>query len=135
LAASPAYLDSRGRPQHPGELLGHACLRGRFTSGVMPAWEFEREGEVVKVDPSGPLIVQIGAAADLVVQSAMAGSGLVYLFEDWLRPHFESGALEPVLEAWWPRFSGPFLYYSGRRLPPAPLRAFIDFIRAQAELR
>ena len=135
LAASPAYLGSRGRPQHPSELLGHACLRGRFASGAMPSWEFESEGEMLKVDPSGPLIVQIGAAADLVVQSAMGGSGLVYLFEDWLRPHFESGALEPVLEAWWPRFSGPFLYYSGRRLPPAPLRAFIDFIRAQAEAR
>ena len=29
-AAAPAYLDRRGRPAHPRELLGHACLRGRF---------------------------------------------------------------------------------------------------------
>jgi DNA-binding transcriptional LysR family regulator len=36
--------------------------------------------------------------------------------------------LEPILEPWWPRFSGPFLYYPGRRYLPAPLRAFIDFI-------
>ena len=50
-AASPAYLDRRGRPAHPRELLDHACLRGRFSSGAMPAWEFERDGEVVKVDP------------------------------------------------------------------------------------
>src|SRR6202035_2638904 len=28
-AAAPAYLNRRGRPAHPRDLLGHACLRGR----------------------------------------------------------------------------------------------------------
>ena len=130
VAASPAYLDRCGRPQHPSELLHHACLRGRFASGAMPTWEFEHNGEVVRITPTGPLIVQIGSAVDLLVETAVAGTGLVYLFEEWLRPQLDSGALEPVLEGWWPRFSGPFLYYPGRRLPPAPLRAFIDFVRA-----
>jgi DNA-binding transcriptional LysR family regulator len=130
-AAAPAYLDRHGRPQHPRDLLGHACLRGRFPSGAMIApWEFEREGEVVRVDPSGPLIVQAGGATELAVDIAIAGTGIIYLFEDWLRPHLERGALEPVLKSWWPRFSGPFLYYPGRRLVPAPLRAFVDFIKA-----
>ena len=59
--------------------------------------------------------------------------GVVHLFEDWLRPHLANGALEPVLEPWWPRFSGPFLYYPGRRLVPAPLRAFIDFVKARGQ--
>ncbi len=127
-AASPAYLDRRGRPQHPRELLGHACLRGRFASGAMPDWEFERDGEVVKVDPAGPLIVRVGTATDLAVEAAVAGSGVIQLFEDWLRPHLDSGALEPVLEGWWQRFSGPFLYYPGRRYLPAPLRAFVGFM-------
>jgi DNA-binding transcriptional LysR family regulator len=128
-AASPAYLDRHGRPQHPRDLLSHACLRGRFASRAMPPWEFERDGEVVRVDPSGPLLVQFGAATDLAVEAAIAGTGIMSLFEDWLRPHFDSGALEPVLEPWWQRFSGPFLYYPGRRLLPAPLRAFVDFIK------
>ena len=130
--ASPAYLDRRGRPQHPSDLLGHACLRGRFASGAMPPWEFERDGEVVRVDPTGPLLVTLGGGADLAVDAAIAGTGIVSLFEDWLRPYFESGALEPVLEQWWQRFPGPFLYYPGRRLVPAPLRAFIDFIKTLA---
>jgi DNA-binding transcriptional LysR family regulator len=129
VAAAPAYLDRHGRPQHPRELLGHACLRGRFASGSMPPWEFERGGESLRIDVTGQLIVRIGAAADLTVDAAIAGAGVVYLFEDWLRPHFESGALEPILEPWWLRFPGPFLYYPGRRLLPAPLRAFVDFVR------
>ncbi|MGR8965260.1 LysR family transcriptional regulator (plasmid) [Rhizobium leguminosarum] len=133
IAASPDYLDRRGRPQHPSELLGHACILGRFDSGAMTApWEFERDGEIVRVDPTGPLIVRVGGATDLAVDAAISGTGIVCLFEDWLRPHIDSGALEPILEPWWQRFSGPFLYYSGRRLVPAPLRAFIDFVKASA---
>jgi DNA-binding transcriptional LysR family regulator len=133
VAASPAYLDKHGRPEHPRDLLGHACLRQRFPSGVMPPWEFERDGEKIRIDPTGPLVVTAGGASDFAVDAAVAGLGIVGLFEEWLRPHFESGALEPVLEPWWERFSGPFLYYPGRRLVPTPLRAFIDFVKASGE--
>jgi DNA-binding transcriptional LysR family regulator len=129
-AASPAYLDRHGRPQHPRDLLDHACLRGRFASGNMPAWEFEKDGETVLVEPTGPLVVRMGGASDLAVDAAIAGTGIVALFEDWIRPQLDSGALEAVLEPWWLSFPGPFLYYPGRRLVPAPLRAFIDFIKA-----
>jgi len=130
--ASPAYLDARGRPQHPRDLLDHACLRGRFSSGSIPPWEFERDGEIVRVDPSGPLLVSLGGGVDLAVDAALAGCGVLFLFEDWVRPHIDSGALEPVLQPWWQSFSGPFLYYPGRRLVPAPLRAFIDHVKATA---
>ncbi len=131
-AAAPAYLDRHGRPDHPRDLLGHACLRSRFASGAMTLWEFERDGEVVRIDPTGPLIVQVGGATDLAVDAAIAGTGIITLFEGWLRPHLDSGKLEPVLEPWWQQFSGPFLYYPGRRLVPAPLRAFIDFVKTSA---
>jgi DNA-binding transcriptional LysR family regulator len=130
-AASPAYLDARGRPDHPRDLLDHACLRGRFTSGALTSpWEFERSGEIVRVEPQGPLIASVSGAADLLVDIAVSGGGIIHLFEDWLRPMLASGALEPVLPDWWQSFSGPFLYYSGRRLVPPPLRAFVDYIRA-----
>ncbi len=130
LAAAPAYLDRRGRPNHPRDLMDHACLRGRFASGATIGWEFERDGEVVRLEPSGPLVVRVGAATDLLVAASVAGSGIIHLFEDWLRPFLDSGALEPVLEEWWQSFPGPFLYYPGRRYVPAPLRAFVDFIGA-----
>ncbi len=131
-AAAPAYLRRHGAPAHPRDLMAHACLRGRFPSGAMPPWEFEREGEVVRVDPTGPLLVSLGGAVDLAVEAAIAGTGIIYLFEDWLRPHLDRGTLEPVLEPWWQPFPGPFLYYPGRRLVPGPLRAFIDFVKAAA---
>ena len=130
-AAAPRYLEARGRPSHPRDLLEHACLRGRFTSGALTSpWEFERDGEIVRIEPQGPLIASVSGAADLLVDVAVAGGGIVSLFEDWLRPALDSGALEAVLPDWWQSFSGPFLYYSGRRLLPPPLRAFIDFIRS-----
>jgi len=83
------------------------------------------------LQPSGPLIVTVGAAVELAVEAAVAGIGVIQLFEEWLSPHLASGALEPILEPWWTDFSGPYLYYPDRRLVPAPLRAFIDFIREQ----
>jgi DNA-binding transcriptional LysR family regulator len=129
-AAAPDYLDRCGRPQHPRDLLDHACMRARFASGAVIRWTFERDGETVTIDPPGQLLVQVGGALDLKIDVAVAGTGIVYLFEDWLRPYIERGQLEPVLEPWWPSFSGPYLYYPGRRLVPAPLRAFVDFIRA-----
>jgi len=129
-AAAPIYLDQHGRLKHPRDLLAHACLLGRFASGAMTSpWEFERRGEVVRVEPQGPLVVRVGAATDLAVDVAIAGAGIIHLFEDWLRPHLDRGVLEPVLQDWWQPFSGPFLYYSGRRLVPPPLRAFLDFIK------
>ncbi|MFJ4194158.1 LysR family transcriptional regulator [Pseudomonas sp. NPDC089534] len=130
-AAAPGYLDAHGRPAHPRELLGHACIVNRYVGGALASpWEFEREGEIVRVEPQSRLVVRVGGATDLAVEAALAGVGVIHLFEDWLQPHLDSGRLEPLLVDWWQPFSGPFLYYSGRRLVPPPLRAFIDYVKA-----
>ncbi|WP_144108133.1 LysR family transcriptional regulator [Paraburkholderia sp. BCC1886] len=130
-AAAPAYLNAHGRPTHPRELLTHACLRGQFAGGAMPGWYFEKDGESVVLDPTGPLLVRPAAALDLAISLAIAGLGVIHLFEDMLQTHLDSGALEPILKPWWQSFSGPFLYYPGRRHLPAPLRAFVDFLKAR----
>jgi DNA-binding transcriptional LysR family regulator len=132
LAASPQYLERKGRPTHPRELLDHACLRVRHSSGASIGWNFKRDGETLKVDPPGTLVANLGNGSDLLVDAAVAGSGIIYLFEELLQPHFDSGALAPVLERWWLRFPGPFLYYSSRLHMPPALRAFVDFIRRPA---
>jgi len=78
----------------------------------------------------GRLLVGVGGGTDLMVDAAVGGAGIVTLFDGWLRPYLDAGTLEPVLVDWWQAFSGPFLYFSGRRLVPPPLRAFLDYIRA-----
>jgi len=127
-AASPDYLKTHGRPEHPRDLLNHPCIRHRFPSGLIYDWEFEKNGEVVRVAPVGPLVT---TAIDLQLSTAVAGLGIISSFEDYLAPQLRSGELVPVLEDWWQSFSGPFLYYASRRHMPSPLRAFVDFIKAR----
>jgi DNA-binding transcriptional LysR family regulator len=129
-AASSEYLDKHGRPSHPSEIAHHSCIVHRYVTGALASpWEFERNKEVVKISPNNHLTVRVGGATDLAVTAAIAGVGIIHLFEDWLNPYFIKGSLEPVLQEWCKPFSGMFLYYSGRRLIPPPLRAFIDYVK------
>jgi DNA-binding transcriptional LysR family regulator len=126
LAAAPSYLEARGAPAHPRALVDHDCIRMRFASGALTTWEFEKEGEVVKIDPPARLVIGT-AAGRASMDLAVAGRGVIYAFENWLRPYFASGALVPVLPDWWPEFEGPRLYFSSRFMP-TPLRAFVDLV-------
>ncbi|NMN60215.1 DNA-binding transcriptional LysR family regulator [Xanthobacter sp. SG618] len=128
-AAAPAYLARHGRPEHPDDVLRHAAVRHRFASGHMPVWEFEKDGEIVKVRPEGPIIA---SSIDLEVAAAEAGLGLIYSFEGLLTPSIAAGRLVRVLEDWEQDFPGPRLYFPSRRLMPAPLRAFVDFVKAES---
>jgi DNA-binding transcriptional LysR family regulator len=124
-AAAPAYLAARGAPAHPRDLVNHACIRHRFASGAVADWEFERRGESVRIKPEGPLIA---SANELELDAAIAGLVIICTFEDFLREALDRGELKEVLADWRQSFSGPFLYYPSRNMP-APLRAFVDFIR------
>ncbi len=128
VVGAPAYFARHGRPSHPREVLDHACIRHRFDSGVTYAWEFEKDGEVIRLDPPGRLT---STNADLELAACEAGVGLLATFEDFVAPSLAAGRLEAVLQDWLPPFSGPYLYYPSRRHMPAPLRAFIDFIKAE----
>lgn len=126
LAAAPAYLEGRALPAHPHEVLQHECVRLRFSSGALTAWDFEKDGEKIRVDPPSRLVLGVDAAA-AGIGLACAGHGLICTFKNWLDPYFESGELVPVMPDWWQRFEGPKLYFPSRRMP-APLRAFVDMI-------
>jgi len=126
VVATPDYFAGRDLPAVPGDLLGHRCIRRRMPSGAPYRWEFEKGGETLEIDVPGPLILDHDA---LMLEAALAGTGIAYLIEHAALGHVAAGRLRRVLEDWTPPFPGMALYYPGRRHVPAGLRAFIDLIR------
>lgn len=127
-AAAPDYLARRGVPQHPRDLLEHATIRHRFQSGIALAWEFGEGDATITIAPPAAVLAN---AIDLEIGAAVDGLGVIRSFEEFLKPEIDTGRLVPILEDWVTSFPGPFLYYAGRRHLPAPLRAFVDFLKAE----
>lgn len=125
VVASPQYIAQHGSPQQPKDLLAHACIPIRYDSGLMPSWEFERDGQVVKIAAHGPLQTN---SLRLAQRAAVDGLGLWAILEGYVRDDIASGALVSVLEDWCEPFPGPFLYYPSRRQPPPALAAFVAFV-------
>jgi DNA-binding transcriptional LysR family regulator len=125
VVASPNYVARHGRPKHPKDLLDHACIRIRYSSGLLPDWEFEKAGHVVKVAPRGNLIV---THLGLALRAVHDGLGFWVASEGYIRDAIKSGALISVLDDWCPPFPGPFLYYPSRRQQPPALGAFVSFV-------
>ncbi|GEO83742.1 LysR family transcriptional regulator [Ciceribacter naphthalenivorans] len=126
IVASPAYLAQHGRPQVPGDLIDHRCIRRRFSSGRIYRWELEKAGKMLAVDVRGPLVL---SDQRLMRRAAIDGVGLAYLFDAKVDEDVREGRLIPVLEDWCPPFEGFFIYYPSRRQMRSALRAFIDFFK------
>lgn len=127
MAAAPDYLDSRPPITGPQDLTQHRCIMTRMpTHGDILVWELARNGEEVRVKIDGPLIVSTVA---LRVNAALDGVGIIYMPEDQVTPHIETGRLRPVLQDWWPRFEGYHLYYPSRRQPTPAFRLLLDALR------
>jgi len=99
-------------------------------SGSIYQWEFERHGELLRVDGDGALTLD---DPSLMLDAARAGLGLAYLTEWNVNGDLQAGTLVRVLEDWTPPLDGLCLYYPGRRHIPAGLRALIEMIREYAD--
>jgi len=115
---APSYFAARKPPGTPQELADHACINLRLpTSGGLYAWEFEKDGRPLRVRVEGQLAFN---STRLLLGGALAGFGVAYLPEDYVRSHVDEGRLVPVLDDWCPPFPGYHLYYPSRRqLSPA----------------
>lgn len=127
VVGTPAYFDIYGKPRTPLDLLNHRCLRVRLPNGAIFPWHFERDGEVTRLDVSGPLTLDESSVVKAVVQENM---GLGFFMEEDVRDEIESGRFERVLEDWTPPRDKLCLYYPNRRNPSAAVKAFIALARA-----
>lgn len=125
--ASPGYLAERGRPAHPKDLITHACINMRHESaGSLYAWEFERDGQALRVRVDGQVTFNNSYA---MIDAAVSGLGVAYVPDDIVASHLASGELELVLDDWSPMFDGYFLYYPSRRQNLAAFQIIVDALR------
>ncbi|MGL4962435.1 MAG: LysR family transcriptional regulator [Inquilinus sp.] len=131
VVGSPAYFARRPPPRTPQELTSHNCITIRLpTYGGLYAWEFERDGQELKVRVEGQLVFNTIA---LRLSAALDGLGLAYMPEDQVQDHVAAGRLMRVLEDWCAPFPGYHLYYTSRRQCSPALSLLIDTLRYRGE--
>jgi DNA-binding transcriptional LysR family regulator len=130
VAGAPSYLERRGTPKHPTDLLQHDCICIRASgTGAKYAWELERGRKTWRVPVQGPVTTN---DADLMRVLAESGVGLMYMFEPQISDELRSGALRVVLEPYAATVPGFFLYFPSRAQVSPAFRAFVDVAREWA---
>jgi DNA-binding transcriptional LysR family regulator len=125
VCASPSYLAKHGRPVDPSDLVCHACLTLSRNSGSA-SWPFRTNGKLTRIDVKGPVSAD---SADMLLQLAIGGAGILRLSEHVVARSIHEGLLQPLLQD----AQDPETYPLYALMPPgrhqAPkVRAFIDFL-------
>jgi len=125
--ASPDYLALHGTPETPADLERHNCLGLYAVSrGQVLDWAFEKGGERVSFTPGGALSI---SNAEALLDAAVAGAGIVNMFDMTASRWIASGALRPVLQDWQRRDRYPIsVVYPQNRHLSAKVRVFSDFV-------
>lgn len=126
VVGSPAYFANRPVPQTPVDLKEHICIRNVYPSGTPYAWSFGRDAETVDFEPSGPLTLH---DHELMIEAALSGIALAYVWENRAEPFLRDGRLVRCLEPWCPPEDWLYLYYPTRKYMSAGLRAVIEAMR------
>jgi DNA-binding transcriptional LysR family regulator len=125
--ASPDYFAAHDEPEHPQDLIRHVCINMRHeTAGVLYAWEFEKDGQALRVRVNGQLTFNNSYA---MIDAALNGYGIAYVPENIVERHIASGLLLRILDDWSPFFDGYFLYYPSRRQNLPAFKVIIDALR------
>lgn len=135
LCAAPAYLEERGMPTHPSDLLQHTVVS---SSAVSPRveWHFGLGEEALSVRMTPRLVV---TSNDAALDAAVGGLGITRLLSYQVAGPVERGELRLLLEDFeeppWPVH---IVHREGRH-GSAKVRSFIDLaveqLRAHPDLQ
>lgn len=126
--ASPAYLEKHGHPQHPAELEhpAHVCVDFRNPQTGKPfIWEFHRGVERLSVKTHGRLMVNDVGTLHRICEE---GHGVAQVLELGIKAALRDGRLVELFADWPDEYFPLYALYPSRHLPPAKVRAFLEFI-------
>ena len=124
--AAPAYLDRHGRPAIPADLTGHDCIQYRNPlTGQLFQWEFHQAGKVLPVPTTGRLLLtDVGT----MLRVCLAGAGIAQVMALGVQDMLKQGRLIELFPAWPDETFPLYALHPSRHLPPAKVRAFMDFV-------
>lgn len=130
VVAASSYIEHAPPLRSPADLADHRCIQLRMPTGRLYRWEFEHRGEALVVETRGSLVLD---NSRLILAAAMDGYGLGYLTRWMANAALETGLLIQVLQDWTPPYPGLSLYYPRHRHVSASMRAFVSYLREQAQ--
>ncbi len=123
LCAAPSYLERRGVPEAPSDLLRHSCLLLRFPGSQQFRWTLMVAHEPQTLPISGRIDAD---DCDVLIEWALAGQGIIMmpLFE--VAEHIAAGRLHALLPEAPPPAVTLGVLYPTRRMLPARVKTFVD---------
>lgn len=108
VVGSPAYFANRAAPRTPTDLKEHVCIQNMYPNTTRYPWYFHRRGKEIEFQPTGPLALH---DHELMIEAALAGIAVAYVWEDRARPYVADGRLVSCLEDWIVPEDWLYLYY------------------------
>ena len=127
--ASPEYIAPNGVPRVPADLAHHECIVVGMKSHA--TWSFRKGSREERVDVTGRARVD---TSPLALELAVRGVGIVRAASPLADPFVSSGALVPLLEAYWPD-TVFHVVHGGPNPPPPKVRVFIELAKKVAASR
>ena len=124
--ASPAYLEEHGTPATIEDLRAHQAVNYvSARSGKTFPFEFEVDGEIVKVSLDGPLAVNDGT---VYVSAGVRGFGIIQPSRFMVADLIGRGELREILTGYRTPTTPLSLVYPHRRNLSSRVRAFTDWV-------